>query len=168
MVKTLKSIGVSILIAIVLLYLRKIGNISVSPVDATSLGNFIMVIGVLYGIMAAFVVYAVYDRYNKIIEVSEKETDNLSYLYALVTYLEDDKISGRIKMTIKEYAKIVIEKGWVKLYKGEKSKSASTALFKLYGEIKFLSPVPIKKPTKAIFWRSISQTARSSGKRNSS
>lgn len=136
--RTVLNILISFIIAFSLLVIRKVGNISVSPVDAGSLGNFIQVIGTLYGIMAAFIVYIVWDRYNKISEISEKETDSLSELYALVTYLEDDKMSLIIKKSITQYAKTVIEKGWVKLYKGQKSKRASAALHRVYKDIKLI------------------------------
>lgn len=59
--------------------------------------------------MAAFIVFIVWDRYNKILETSEKETDSLSELYALITYLEDHELNLRIKRVITEYAKTVVE-----------------------------------------------------------
>lgn len=138
MLKTVKSIGLSLIITASLLYLRSLSGLTVEDVDAGSLNSFIQVIGTLYGIMTAFIIYIVWDRYNRILETAEKETDSISELYALVTYLENDKISGRVKIAITHYAKAVIEKGWIKLYKGEKSKTANSALFKIYEEIKLI------------------------------
>ena len=86
--------------------------------------------------MAAFIIYVVWERYNKISEISEKETDSLSELYALATYLEDQDLSLKIKNAIKEYATAVIERGWRKLGRGEKSVAANTALHKIYREIR--------------------------------
>lgn len=136
MLKIVRNIAISFLLATFLLIIRNFISIPVDDVAANSLGNFVQILGTLYGIMAAFIVYVVWERYNKISEVSEKETDSISELYALTTYLEDEELNMRIKSAITEYAKTVIERGWKKLGEGKKSKQANIALHKVYEEIK--------------------------------
>ncbi len=130
-------IVVLILFSIVGLFVfRSIIDVSIFGEDLGSFGGFLQIIGTLYGIMAAFTVFVVWDRYNKIKEVAEQETDSLSELYALTTYLEDDQITTRMKNAIEGYAKAVIKRGWEKLYKGEKSNKASEVMNQIYEEIK--------------------------------
>lgn len=136
MFKTIRNISISLALSILILIFRMFLNIKVDDVAAGSLGNFVQVIGTLYGIMAAFIVYVVWERYNKISEISEKETDSLSELYALTTYLEDDEINLKIKVAIKKYAEAVIQRGWRKLGRGEKSVKADEALHSIYKEIR--------------------------------
>jgi len=136
--KIIRNIIISALLSTTLLIIRSTLNIPVDDVAANSLGNFVQVIGTLYGIMAAFIVYVVWERYNKISEVSEKETDSLSELYALTTYLEDKELNSTIKNAIAEYANMVIVRGWKKLGRGEKSIKANIALHKIYKEIKVI------------------------------
>lgn len=131
-----KIAGFILLATIGLLVFRFLVDVSVFLIDLDSFIGFLQIIGVLYGIMAAFVVYVVWERYNKIQEITEKETDSLSELYDLVTYLEDEEINRKIKRVITEYSKAVIERGWRKLSKGQKSNQASAALHKVYEEIK--------------------------------
>ncbi len=132
----IRNITISGLLAVTLLIFRNIIYIPINSVTTSTLGIFVQILGTLYGIMAAFIIYVVWERYNKISEISERETDSLSELYALGTYLEDKQLNLRIKNAITEYANTVIVRGWEKLSRGEKSKKADIALHKIYKEIR--------------------------------
>lgn len=131
--KILIYIAVSIL---GFLIFRLSSDISIFQADLDSLGYFMDILGTLYAIMAAFIIFVVWSRYDDIREVADRETDSLSELYALATYLEDKEINSQIRQAIIEYAEAVINRGWKKLYKGQKSKKASQALDKVYKKIK--------------------------------
>lgn len=144
--KTLRNIFISALFTTLLLLLRVYYIPNESSLN-DALATFVQVIGTLYGIMAAFIVFVVWERYNTISEISEKETDSLSELYALITYLEDEKLNRKIKDSIKEYARMVIERGWQKLDRGEKSKKADEAMHKIYQEIRDIKSDRRRFPT---------------------
>ena len=111
----LKVFGLTILFLALFLAFRSYIPISISETDSSSLGSFLQILGTLYGIMAAFIVFVVWSRYDDIKEVAEQETDSLSELYSLVTYLEDNRINNHIKKSIVNYANAVISRGWEKL-----------------------------------------------------
>lgn len=134
----LKVFAATILSISLYIIFRLAINVSIFQADLASLGSFLQILGTLYGIMAAFIIYVVWGRYDKIKETAKQETDNLSELYSLVTYLEDEKINQQIKTLIINYANAVIDRGWKKLYQGKKSNKASEALDKIYTNIKFI------------------------------
>jgi len=134
--KMIKSLGISIVLTAILVLARLAIPLTFDEIALNTLGIFTQVLGTLYGIMAAFIVYVVWKKYNRIVEVSEKETDALSELHALTTYLEDDELSKNMKKLISVYSRMVIDRGWKKLACGQKSNKANDALHDIYLLIK--------------------------------
>jgi len=86
--------------------------------DVGALSAFLSVFGTLYGILAAFVVFEVWNQYNHISELIDKEAQGLERLYRLTLYFRDDHLTAQVKSAIAEYANIIIEGKFEKLAAG--------------------------------------------------
>jgi hypothetical protein len=86
--------------------------------DVGALSAFLSVFGTLYGILAAFVVFEVWNQYNHVSELIDKEAQGLERLFRLTLYFRDDKVTTQIKAAITEYANIIIEGKFHKLAAG--------------------------------------------------
>src|SRR3989304_9588960 len=107
------------LFAVFVTYLSRIYlHTDVFIVDASGLGAFLSVFGTLYGILAAFVVFEVWNQYNHISELIDREAQGLERLYRLTVYFRDDKLTAQVKNAIAEYANIIIEGKFGKLASG--------------------------------------------------
>lgn len=77
--------------------------------DVSGLSAFVTVFGTLYGIMAAFVVFEVWNQYNKTAELVDLEGQGLERLFRLTLYFRDEKLTKKMLAAIKTYAEKVIE-----------------------------------------------------------
>ena len=76
--------------------------------DVGGLSAFVTVFGTLYGIMAAFVVFEVWNQYNTNSQLIDKEAQGLERLFRLTLYFRDSKLTEKMKAIIKTYADLVI------------------------------------------------------------
>lgn len=76
--------------------------------DVGGLSAFVTVFGTLYGIMAAFVVFEVWNQYNTTSQLIDKEAQSLERLFRLTLYFRDSKLTEKMKAVIKTYADLVI------------------------------------------------------------
>jgi hypothetical protein len=107
------------LVAVVASYLfRVFFHTDTYLADVGGLSAFLSVFGTLYGILAAFVVFEVWNQYNHISELIDKEAQGLERLYRLTLYFRDDKLTAQVKNAIAEYADIIIEGKFGKLAAG--------------------------------------------------
>ncbi len=89
--------------------------------DVGGIGVFTNILGVLYGIMAAFVVFEVWGQYNKTSELIDKEALGLERLFRLTLYLSDKKLKERMKKAIKEYINLVVKSRFVTIAKEQRN-----------------------------------------------
>jgi hypothetical protein len=86
--------------------------------DVGGLSAFLSVFGTLYGILTAFVVFEVWNEYNHISELIDKEAQGLERLYRLTLYFRDDAMTAKVKEAIADYATIIINGKFTKLAAG--------------------------------------------------
>ncbi len=89
--------------------------------DVGGLGAFVTVFGTLYGIMTAFVVFEVWNQYNRTVEAISKEAQGIERLYRLVLYFRDDKLTMKMKEVLVKYLKLVIEGKFKMLGSGKRN-----------------------------------------------
>ncbi len=77
--------------------------------DIGGIQTFFGVFGILYGIMAAFVVFEVWNQYNETSGLIDKEAQGLERLYTLTLYFRDKKLTKEMLKVITNYAQKVIE-----------------------------------------------------------
>lgn len=95
--------------------------------DVGGIATFFAVFGILYGIMAAFVVFEVWNQYNTTVELVEKEANGLERLFSLTLYFRDKKLIETMRLAIKKYADIVIAERFKGLGLGQRNKEAGLA-----------------------------------------
>lgn len=97
-------------------------------VDASGLGAFLSVFGTLYGILAAFVVFEVWNQYNHISELIDREAQGLEQLFRLTLYFRDDVLLERMKAGIADYARKVIKGKFQKAGAGQRNVETGLAI----------------------------------------
>jgi len=103
--------------------------------DVGGLQTFFGVFGILYGIMAAFVVFEVWNQYNQTTTLIDKEALGLERLFQLALYFRDDKFTKAMKDVIEKYAMIIINGKFQNLARGQRSKEAALAFRQISGVI---------------------------------
>jgi hypothetical protein len=104
--------------------------------DVGGLSAFLSVFGTLYGILAAFVVFEVWNQYNHISELIDKEAQGLEQLYRLTIYFRDDALLAKMKSAIKDYAGKVIQGKFQRLGSGVRNVETGLAIRKISEIIK--------------------------------
>ena len=127
------------LVAVVASYLfRVFFHTDIYLADVGGLSAFLSVFGTLYGILAAFVVFEVWNQYNHISELIDKEAQGLERLYRLTLYFRDDKLTALVKNAIAEYANIIIEGKFGKLASGLRNVDHGLAFRKMADIIRYV------------------------------
>lgn len=135
-----KSVAISIVCVLLALFLRSSLGLSNYLSDVGGLGAFVTVFGTLYGIMAAFVVFEVWNQYNETSALIDEEASGLERMYRLVLYFNDKLVEKAMKKAIFDYAHIVIEGKFSKIGYGirnPKTGKAFREIFKVIRSIKF-------------------------------
>lgn len=120
--------------------------------DVSSVSSYLTVIGTLYSILAAFVIYVVWDQFNRSSGAVESETNDIGDLLTYSGYLNDTKFERTIYESVSRYADLVVTDEWKKLQNGEKSTQAEAAFKKIYECIKSVKFDDKKDP---IAWQQI-------------
>jgi hypothetical protein len=105
--------------------------------DAT--GVFVNMIGVLYGVLLAFIVIAIWEHYDKTKDNVQSEADALGNIYSDAQILPP-AVRNIIDSTEKRYATIVVEKEWSMMEKFQECEEAVMAENRLEFLITHLKP----------------------------
>jgi len=87
-------------------------------------------IGVIFSIIAAFAIQKEWDNWNNLVEAVKNEVDSLEELWIWAERLPEN-IGKKIKELIIEYIKVVINEGWQKSERGERSEAAERTILSL-------------------------------------
>lgn len=87
-------------------------------------------IGVIFSIIAAFAIQKEWDNWNNLVEAVKNEVDSLEELWIWAERLPEN-IGKKIKGLIIEYIKVVINEGWRKSERGERSEAAERTILSL-------------------------------------
>lgn len=102
-------------------------------------GFFIGVLGVLYAVLLAFVVLAVWEDYNDASAVASAEASQLADLHWLAEGFSADQRED-LQSAVRTYASVVIDDEWPKMDRGEHSPSADGAFSSLQALYTALEP----------------------------
>ena len=97
-------------------------------------GSLMTGIGALYGMMSAFIVFQVWNKYNKTSELIDQEALGLEQLSNLTLHFRDHKLSLKMNEAIKNYANLVVESKLKTFIGGERQVKIESAFHKI-GEI---------------------------------
>src|SRR5687768_13370665 len=97
-------------------------------------GSLVTALGTLYGIMSAFIVFEVWNKYNKTSELIDKEALGLEQLSNLTHYLRDQKLSLAMTKGITNYANLIVQSKLKSLLGGSRQEKIEDA-FSRIGEV---------------------------------
>lgn len=104
-----KSLIFALISAVAMYLVRMYFHTEAYLSDIGGIQTFFGVFGILYGIMAAFVVFEVWNQYNEASGLIDKEAQGLERLYRLTLYFRDEKFTKDMLTIIKHYTLNVIE-----------------------------------------------------------
>jgi hypothetical protein len=116
-------------------------NVALSTLEAhTDVAGFLIaVIGVIYGVLVAFVVVAVWEDYEDARTAAEQEANGLGGLGHL-TALLPAATGRRILLAADTYARVVIEEEWEMMSRGAASPHAEKLLDGIWQSVKTVDP----------------------------
>lgn len=126
-----KSLFFSIIAIIAMAVVKNLFHTDLYLSDVSGLSAFVTVFGTLYGIMAAFVVFEVWNQYNTTSQLIDKEAQGLERLFRLALYFRDDKFTKKMKAAIKNYADLVIADKFRGLGSGQRNNNMSKSFRKI-------------------------------------
>lgn len=131
----------------ILLLFRFFANEQNFLVDAGGLSAFASIFGVLYGIIAAFILFTVWSQFNSTSQSIDTEANALKQLYRFVLYLKDEGVQREIYEAIKNYTKSVIEKGMKSTASGQRDPSTSDAFNQIFLKLRLIQPRDAQEQT---------------------
>ena len=99
--------------------------------DLGGIGAFLTVFGTLYGILAAFIVFEVWNQFNQISKLIDKEAQGIERLYRLTLYFRDEKLTTTMKAAITEYVNLVVDGKFKMIAKGGRNKVTGASFRKI-------------------------------------
>lgn len=133
-----KALLFALLMAGVYYLLRTVFHTDSFFPEASALSGFLTMFGALFGILTAFVIFEVWEQYNIISELIDKEAQSLEQLYGLVLYFRDPKLNTEMRAAIQEYAQLIIDGQFHALGQRERSAKTSSAFERIAGLIRHI------------------------------
>lgn len=90
--------------------------------------------GLIFGVIAAFIIEKEWDRWNRLVAATKEETYALRQLWRWASYVKDARVGQEIKSLVVRYLK-TIEEEWDVNERGEKSGEVSAILNNLRGVV---------------------------------
>jgi hypothetical protein len=103
-------------------------------------GFFFGVIGVVYGVLLAFITVAVWEKYNTATENVNRETTAARLMYRNLNLCEDQGTAEKIEQQLQAYVHAVVEKEFPAMAKMKKSPATDKAMDDLWANMKKLKP----------------------------
>lgn len=123
-----------LIIIILISFLVSFNAVRVFPVNEMSL--FLTVVGLIYGLIAAFTINNTWERFSKIRDAISEETSSLLNLYVILKKMGDKSLLGRFSRTVKEYCNEVVQIEWKDYWSSEQTHKKFMELFDIIGEAK--------------------------------
>ena len=100
--------------------------------DVDAMTGYVGTIGALYSILAAFIIFVVWTRYNDTTRAIADEARDLADLYRYVTYLNDPRAQAQFRRAIEGYVAAVSEDEWSAMAAGRTSQRAVDAFEEIF------------------------------------
>ena len=117
------------------MYLVVIVLISVL-ISLNTIQVFLTVVGLIYGLIAAFTINNAWERFSKIRDAVAEETNSLVTMYIFANQLTDKIAFKKLKETLLEYTQEVPTIEWREYWASEKTHKKFRNLIKIVSEIK--------------------------------
>lgn len=123
-----------LVLAIIFSFLVSMNIYRIFPVNETSL--FITVIGLIYGLIAAFTINNSWERFSKIRDAISEETSAITNIAHILKQIGDKKILKNFYLEVIAYCKEVIEIEWYDYWSKEETHEKFNVIFEILGQIK--------------------------------
>ena len=120
--------------------------------DVGSVSGYLTVIGTHYSILTAFIIFVVWDRFNKTSDAVDNEINNLSDIITYVEYMDDVDATADIKKTVSDYVRSVVDEEWKSLERGKVSPNSVKRFREIFHSIRSIKFDDSKDP---IAWQAI-------------
>ncbi len=101
-------------------------------IDAGGLSGFASIYGALYGIIAAFILFTVWSQFNNASSHIEAEANGLKQFYRFVLLLKNEKVSREMRGALRNYARSVVDVGFLAMAGGQRNPQTSEAFNQIY------------------------------------
>jgi Protein of unknown function (DUF4239) len=103
------------------LALASVMSLETLHVEVHAVGAYLAVIGALYGIIVAFLMFVVWEQFNRVQTGLGKEAAALEDLCRVATFLAARDSAGRIRLAVRHYVKSTVSDEAPRLARGEES-----------------------------------------------
>jgi len=104
-------------------------------------GNYLQVLGTLYAVLLAFVVFVVWTQYNDATTAVEREANEIADLHRTVSGLTT-AARDRMRAELQTYVKVVADEEWGAMAHGGSSERAADTLERIWRELTVIEPRP--------------------------
>jgi len=123
-----------LVVIIIISFLISLNTIKVFSLEEMSL--FLTVVGLIYGLIAAFTINNAWERFSKIRDAVAEETNSLVTMYIFAKQLSDKVAFKKLKETLLEYSQEIPTIEWHEYWASEKTHKKFRNLIKIVSEIK--------------------------------
>jgi hypothetical protein len=102
-------------------------------------GFFIAVLGVVYGVLLASAVIAVWEDFENARDVAEREANAVGDIYRLADGMPD-ALRQPVQEQLSAYARSVVDEEWPRLREGQQSQNSVNAMDSLWGLLRQFDP----------------------------
>lgn len=129
---TLKIVIFSIIYAVGFYYFRESSyyNYKILAADMGSIPWLYSTIGLIFGIISAFIIQKEWQRWNDLVDSVKGEVGALSELWLWADRLPEENRMA-VQNSLENYLKVIINEGWEKTEKGEVSEGLENAIIRL-------------------------------------
>ena len=124
-------------LSVLFAFLLSLNTIKVFSLDEISF--FITVIGLIYGLIAAFTINNSWERFSKIRDAISQEMNSLTTAYIYAKQLSDRRAVALLQRTIIAYCDDVPQVDWGKYWKSERTHALFRSLITIVAEMKLKS-----------------------------
>ena len=123
---------------VIISFILSLNTIKIFSLEEMSL--FITVIGLIYGLIAAFTINNAWERFSKIRDAVANETSSLTTLYILAKRLSDRTCTKKLKSVMLEYCNDVPKIDWKDYWKSDKIHKKFRSLMEIVSASKIKTP----------------------------
>jgi hypothetical protein len=124
-------------LAVLFAFLLSFNSLNVFSLDEMSF--FITVVGLIYGLIAAFTINNAWERFSKIRDAVGQEMNGLSTMYLYAKELSDKKSFERLQSAIIAYCDRVPQIDWSKYWKNEQTHEMFRQIIVIVSQMKIKS-----------------------------
>lgn len=123
---------VYLIVAVIMAFLLSLNVFRVFPLSEVSL--FLTVIGLIYGLIAAFTINNSWERFSKIRDAIAEETSSLTNILVLLSQTGDASTFREYSVAVKRYCSEVVETEWNEYWAKTKVHEDFRKLFNILGK----------------------------------